>query len=160
DGGAGPEGEAGSEARWTCRLRKVISGGQTAADIAGVRVASLHGLETGGTMPKGFRTLRGPRTHYAWLYGMRSHESPDYPPRTQANVADSDATLRFAWRWDSPGELCTLRAIQAAGKPYLDVDITAPPEPASVAQWLIDRGIGVLNVAGNSENTVPGIEDF
>ena len=29
-----------------------------------------------------------------------------------------------------------------------------------MAQWICDRGIEVLNVAGNSEQSVPGIEDF
>jgi hypothetical protein len=142
------------------KLRKVISGGQCGADIAGVRAARLHGLETGGTMPKGFRTLDGLRTHYAWLYGMREHWSPDYPPRTWDNVRNSDATLRFAAHWDSPGELLTLKAITTVDKPYFDVDITSSVPPATVAWWIAASGIEVLNVAGNTQRTAPGIEDF
>jgi RNA polymerase sigma factor (sigma-70 family) len=40
-------------------VRKVISGGQTGADQAGLFAAEAFGIETGGWMPKGFLTLAG-----------------------------------------------------------------------------------------------------
>jgi Circularly permutated YpsA SLOG family len=38
---------------------KIISGGQTGADQAGWRAAKACGLETGGWMPKGWKTELG-----------------------------------------------------------------------------------------------------
>lgn len=145
-------------------VKKVISGGQTGADIAGLIAAKKLGLETGGTMPKGFRTLKGPRPEYARLYGVKEHASYAYPPRTECNVKDSDGTIRFATNWDSAGERCTLKLIKKHGKPFLDVAPNADPfdfitHPLA-KRWIQDNNIQILNVAGNSEETSPGIAKF
>lgn len=42
-------------------IEKVISGGQTGADVGGVLAARLHHIKTGGWMPKGWKTLNGAR---------------------------------------------------------------------------------------------------
>ena len=150
-------------------LKIIRSGGQTGADIAGVRAAKKSGkLEYCGLMPKGFKTLDGPKPEYATEYNMKEHSSPSYPPRTFENVRDSDATMRFAVNMESAGEKCTLKAIVQYHKPHFDVHITntssfsLPPanHPKTAAQWLRDRGVICLNIAGNSEKTAPGIESF
>lgn len=137
---------------------KVISGGQTGADIAGLRVADRFGLETGGWIPKGFRTTAGPRPEYERLYGMKEDVSQDYVPRTIRNVADSDGTVRLAANFQSPGEKCTLRAIKDLHKPYFDVDLTDQRPPVEMGQWLQENKIYVLNVAGNAVTTYPEAE--
>ena len=77
------------------KLKKVISGGQTGADQTGVEEASLMGLQTGGTMPKGFRTDVGPMRAWAEKYGLTEHPDPSYVPRTRDNAKNSDVTLWF-----------------------------------------------------------------
>jgi hypothetical protein len=149
-------------------LIKIISGGQNGVDIAAVRAAKASGLEYGGTMPAGWRTLAGPRPHYATEYSMTEHKSAAYPPRTYQNVSDADGTLRIAVDLDSTGEKCTLKAIVAYGKPHFDVhvgdvskfEIVEAYHPKTVAAWIVENGIRILNVAGNSEKTAPGIEVF
>jgi hypothetical protein len=141
-------------------LIQVISGGQTGADLGGLIAAKACGLATGGWMPKGFRTLDGPRPDLAREYGLQEHPSPHYPPRTRRNVQLSDATLRFARHWQTPGEQATLRYLVRHGKPFLDVDVGSPPPPAEVADWLRVQNVRIINVAGNSERSVPGIEAF
>jgi hypothetical protein len=42
-------------------VRKIISGGQTGADQAGLAVAKRLGISTGGFMPKGLLTAAGPQ---------------------------------------------------------------------------------------------------
>jgi hypothetical protein len=37
-------------------VTKVISGGQSGADLGGLRAAKVLGIQTGGSMPKGFLT--------------------------------------------------------------------------------------------------------
>jgi putative molybdenum carrier protein len=145
-------------------LAKVISGGQSGVDVAALRAAKRAGLQTGGWMPSGFRTLDGDRPEYAAEYGMVEHESRLYPPRTGRNVAKSDATLRLAVDFESAGERCTLAAIRRHRRPHLDVPFhrrgsiwTTDVTPSAVAAWIVATRVLVLNVAGNSEQTAPGI---
>lgn len=141
-------------------IEYVISGGQTGADYAGVEAARLHGIKTGGWMPAGFRTLKGPRPEYYEKYGMREHTSYAYPPRTRLNVKCSDATLRFATNFDSAGEKCTARAIEELNKLSFDIHVKNAQAPEKIARWINGSNVKILNVAGNSEETSPGIEKF
>jgi hypothetical protein len=137
-------------------LRKIISGGQTGADQAGLVVAKRFGLETGGIMPKGWKTLEGPRPDFANLYGLREHASENYVPRTYENARDGDATVRLAGTFESRGEICTLKAIQNYDKPHFDVDLSDPPPVTNFVEWLTKNNVAVLNVAGNAEQTYKG----
>jgi hypothetical protein len=141
-------------------LVRVISGGQTGADRAALAAARAAGIATGGWMPKGFRALDGPRPEFAQLYGVKEHASDRYPPRTARNVQESDCTLRFATDWNSRGEVLTLKLCERYGRPHLDVTVGGDTTPAAVAAWLGTKAVRVLNVAGNSERTAPGIEAF
>jgi hypothetical protein len=136
-------------------LEKVISGCQSGADLAGVTSAKRNGKQTGGWMPKGYRNQFGYFPEYQEMFNVVEHESPDYPPRTEFNVANSDGTIRFAVRWSSAGERLTLRLIKKHKKPHLDVTRKITPE--DVVAWIEQNNIRVLNVAGNSERTAPGI---
>lgn len=151
-------------------IAKVISGGQVGADIAALRAAKKLGIETGGWMPKGFRTLKGSRYEYEDLYEMWEHEDHRYPPRTYANVEMADATLRIAVTFNSPGERCTLAAIEQFKKPHLDVKLPAglydvlsrvSITPRAVRKWLGLHAVKILNVAGNArEDIEPIVEQF
>lgn len=88
---------------------------------------------------------------------MKEHARNGYPPRTEANVREADCTLRLARSFSSAGERCTLNAIRWCGRPYLDVVWKVEADPAAVAEWLRQMNPQVLNVAGNSEVTAPGI---
>jgi hypothetical protein len=141
-------------------LDKVMSGGQTGADIAGLKVAREFNIPTGGWIPRGFLTQDGYKPEYKDLYNLTQHKSDKYPPRTFSNVRDSDGTMRFASDWDSSGEICTLKGIIQYRKPYFDVDI-ARLDPLSVARaihWLNVHKIKILNVAGNAAKTCPYAE--
>ena len=143
---------------------KIISGGQTGVDIAGLMAAKVCGLETGGFAPTGWRTQDGSRPELGTLYGLTQHSSSSYPPRTWANVQAADATLRIANKWHSAGESCTLGAIVRFNKPYLDIMYPWPDDKEQevvdkIFAWLAKVKPAVLNIAGNSEKTCPGIED-
>ena len=90
--------------------RKVISGGQTGADQAGLIVAQRFGIPTGGWMPRGWKTATGANPQLAEAFGLREHTG-DYADRTAANVRDSDGTIRFAGSFRIFGERCTLKWI-------------------------------------------------
>ena len=141
-------------------LRKVISGGQTGADQAGLRVGDEFGMEMGGWMPKGFTTLDGPRPDLAEKYNLKEHDHPSYVPRTYRNAKTADGTIRLAGDFTSRGEKCTLNAIRQFKKPHIDVDLKDPRPPSEVADWIKENNIEVLNVAGNAETTFPGTGDL
>lgn len=141
-------------------LERVISGGQTGADRAGLIAARAAGLPAGGWMPLGFRADDGDHPEFAQRFGCEEMDSRKYPPRTAMNVKMSDGTLRFATNWDSAGERLTFKLCEKYGKPYLDVTPGGETTPAEVAAWIAAQGIRILNVAGNSERTAPGIQEF
>ena len=76
-------------------LHKVISGGQTGSDQAGLIAAARFGIATGGWMPRGFETADGPNPRLAERFGLREHTG-GYVERTSTNVRDSDGTIRIA----------------------------------------------------------------
>lgn len=139
-------------------IRKIISGGQTGADIGGLYVAKVLGLETGGHIPKGFLTQKGRKYEYGPIFGLVETESETYPERTELNVLNSDGTVRFAEFWESPGERCTKKYIDKHNKPHWDVKDLS--DISSFLTWIKENNIQVLNVAGNSERTSPGIQSL
>ena len=146
-------------------VTKIISGGQNGADIAGLKFAKWIGLKTGGWIPNGFRTIDGNKPEYAELYNLKETIPRYYPPRTAMNVKSSDATIWFASNWSSGGEILTKNMCIRYNKPYFDVcvntfqDLGIPVTPPwELAAWLTEHNVKVLNIAGNSEQTSPGIE--
>ena len=130
--------------------RKVISGGQTGADQAGLIVARRFGIPTGGWMPRGWKTATGANPQLAEEFGLREHTG-DYADRTAANVRDSDGTIRFAGSFRTFGELCTMKWINYYGRPYIDIDIRSHRPVIEVVEWMRENNVRVLNVAGNTE---------
>jgi hypothetical protein len=137
-------------------LDRVVSGGQTGADLAGWRAAKLCGLPTGGWMPLGFLTEDGARPEFAGLYGATEMSTDDHPTRTRKNVFESSATTWFG-SLDSPGYLTTERACLEYGRSMFKV-AEGENQPADVVAWLRVNGFRVLNVAGHRESRNPGIE--
>lgn len=137
-------------------IERIISGGQSGADQAGLRAARAVGIPTGGSVPKGWLTEDGPAT---WLaeWGLKEHWSDKYPPRTKQNVIDSDATIWFG-RGDSRGYGCTRRAALDEARLWFEVGLSDEPVyPRQVADWIRENDIRVLNVAGNRASVSPGI---
>ena len=142
-------------------IEKIISGGQIGADQAGLRVARAKDIATGGWAPKDFMTLAGPDPELETIYGLEALEESGYTFRTHANVNHSDATVRFAHNFNSPGERCTYRAIRRHNKPWFDVTIAMNedyaqmlPDPYTFAAWLVGHEVKVLNVAGNASRDI------
>jgi len=128
------------------KLSKVISGGQSGADRAGLECAKSLGLMTGGTAPKGYRTEKGPDPSLK-EFGLDESIDSSYVPRTRANVRNSDATLWFG-NTNSPGYYCTLKATKDWGKPF----IVNPTDLRDIAE-----NYTTINIAGNRASTNPSV---
>ncbi len=132
------------------KLEKVISGGQTGADIGGLRGAVAAGISTGGIAPKGWKTEAGTNPNLA-IYGLIESTSSDYNIRTRLNIRDADGTAIFG-DITSPGSKLTLAYCKKSDKPY-----TVNPTVEQLVQFITTHRIKTLNVAGNRESKSPGI---
>jgi putative molybdenum carrier protein len=141
---------------------RIISGGQTGADLGALEAARQMGVPTGGTAPKGYRTETGPQPALLRAYGLVENESVAYARRTEANVAAADATLALGAHLDR-GSALTVTICRRLGRPHRLVPDLSDDAAAATAAWLIEehRRVGrplTLNVAGPRESREPGIE--
>ena len=137
-------------------ITKIISGGQSGADQAGLAAAKVLRLDTGGTAPTGFRTEKGyERRILKDLYNLVEGipDSTIYNKRMRQNIIDSDGTVIFG-DIKSPGSKLTISICKQLKKSYL-----INPTKVSFKAWGVFKNIQVLNVAGNRESKNPGIYD-
>ena len=71
-------------------IKKIISGGQTGVDRAGLDVAIELGIPYGEWIPKGRRTENGSLPEW---YHLQEMTTASYLERTEKNILDSDGTL-------------------------------------------------------------------
>ena len=129
-------------------IKKIVSGGQTGADQAGLDFAIEHGIPHGGWIPKGRLTEAGPLPE---LYQLQEMPTKSYPKRTEKNVLDSDGTLIVSHRPMKGGTLLTWNLAKKHGKPCLHVDFsvqTVEDAARLLRDWVEVNGVEVLNVAG------------
>lgn len=139
------------------RIIKVISGGQTGADRAGLDAARDAGITTGGHAPLHYRT-QGGNDYTLKELGLIEDPSFAYQPRTQKNVQNSDGTLIIGLNVNSPGCGLTQRYCSKHGKPQFLVKLSTDGVTPFTAQqlsdavaWVQENNIAVLNIAGNRE---------
>lgn len=153
----------------TRRPRRLVSGGQTGVDRAALDAALAAGLPHGGWVPAGRRAEDGPVP--ARYRGLRELASPDYAPRTEANVVDSDGTLILCDGAPTGGTALTARLARRHGRPLLVLDLSdlrdtedAADQAAvldahrrAVRAWLDAHAVDVLNVAGPRASGAPDL---
>lgn len=136
-------------------IRRIISGGQTGADRAGLDFALAHNIPIGGWCPKGRRAEDG---IVPGRYPLQEHPHPAYQPRTIQNILEADFTVVFARSPLSPGSRFTLNQCQRHGKKHLWLANFPDAETDASCLNAALRGFdGVLNVAGSRESKCPGI---
>ena len=141
-------------------LRKIVSGGQTGADRAGLDWAIRRGLAHGGWCPKGREAEDGP---IARRYNLAETSSEDYSQRTEWNVRDSGGTAVFSISKElRGGSLLTIELAARLNKPV--IHLWARDGRTNHAQalrsFIEDFGISVLNVAGPRASEEPGVYRF
>lgn len=142
------------------KITKIISGGQTGADRAGLDVAIALGLEHGGWVTKGRRAEDGTVPD---RYEMTETGHREYDERTLLNVRDSDATLilypdraRTKWGGLKGGTKLTQYDARLLRKHVLVVDPYGS-RYLDTRRWLDTYPIETLNIAGPRESKQPGI---
>lgn len=132
---------------------KIMSGGQTGADRAGLDWAIGHGFAHGGWCPKGRRSEEGTIDSG---YLLLETPTANYLQRTEWNVRDSDVTLIFTLveKLDG-GSKRTADFAERLGRPWLHVHPRVHPK--YVARFLAKHQVKCVNIAGKRESSAPGI---
>src|ERR1700755_3417250 len=137
--------------------RLVISGGQTGADRGGLDAALEVGVPVGGWAPQGWRSERG-KIPERYRAHMREADSSDYDDRTRRNIEDADGTLVVSLRPAlTGGSLKTKEIAERRGQAFLHVvastdAVDREVQARGILEWIVDRKIGALNVAGPRES--------
>lgn len=138
-------------------VERVVSGGQTGVDRAGLDAAIACGLAHGGWCPRGRRAEDGT---VPARYRLRATTSPEYYVRTDRNVRDSDGTVVLCAGEPAGGSALTLEYAAKRGRPALVLDLDEVSPEAAAAKlraWIAEHAIAALNVAGPRESTCPGL---
>ena len=139
-------------------VKKIISGGQTGADRAGLDAAIDLNMDYGGSIPKGRRTEDGTLPdRYGKIIEL---DTPNYPARTEKNVVDSDATVIFTYTEMGSGSVLTIELAKKHNKPYLHINLEDKRNGDAireVSEWFDKVKPEVLNVAGSRESGAKGI---
>lgn len=138
-------------------IEKIISGGQTGVDQAGLDFAIERGIPHGGAVPRGRKSEAGP---IPAKYQMTELPSDGYPPRTEANIRASDATVLFTSGPinGEPGCLLTAKLCLEAKKPYVVINLRDDEQDGvKKLRELLLPGVKILNVAGPRGSHKPDV---
>jgi len=140
-------------------LNRIISGGQTGADRAGLDAAMASGFPAGGYCPEGRRAEDGVIAERYQLEEIKG----GYRQRTRRNVAESDATLIVYSGMPEGGTALTIEFCLKLKKPFklIDMELVSDHEAArALGAFLHDQGVSCLNVAGPRESGCPGVHAY
>lgn len=141
------------------KIEKIISGGQTGADQAGLLAAEELGIQTGGTAPLGYRTETGVNLELRDRFGLSESFSKSYGVRTARNVVDSDATVILAYNERSTGTNLTIKLCRQHNKPYIVLNPQNRDHQAQFVDFLNATNPSIINIAGNRESVANGIKE-
>ena len=138
----------------TCRLERIVSGGQTGVDRAALDVALERGLPCGGWCPRGRLAEDGVIPS---RYPLTEALTTSYSNRTELNVRDSDATLIVVHGPLRGGTALTKRQAEKLGRPVLVVDPLVAGTIELAAEWIVTRRVKTLNIAGPRASSGRGV---
>lgn len=149
-------------------LEKIVSGGQTGVDRAGLDSAIYLEIPYGGWCPKGrideLGTIPSKYNQLIEILCQVSSEKENYDTRTKLNIRDSDGTLILVPSMPLPsnikdGTILTITEVSHQNKPYLVVNLSSLKEDniSKCMEWIRSNNIHTLNIAGPRESTCPGI---
>lgn len=136
-------------------VKKVISGGQTGVDRAGLDAAIESNIEHGGFAPKRRIAEDGMIPD---KYNLQELPKGGYPARTKKNVESSNGTLIFCQGKPKTGTKLTADYAKRINKPFLVLDVDAVNIHTAarlIQEWVKKEKIEILNVAGPRQSTAP-----
>ena len=135
-------------------ITKIVSGGQTGVDRAGLDVALALQIPCGGWCPKGRLAEDGVIPDD---YPLTETPSERYDQRTEWNVRDSEGTLVINMGELSSGTLYTVQKAKALKKPFLVAQVDQEMDCGAINEWFEEHDIQILNIAGPRQSKYPDI---
>ena len=140
---------------WFFPLERIVSGGQTGADRAGLDVALMNHFPYGGWCPKGRLAEDGAIPD---AYDLKETPSASYLQWTEWNVRDSDGTVIFTMAPTlSGGSKRTADFADKHGRPFLHIDSSNSDGTTEFLEFVDTHEIRVLNVAGSRSSKEPAL---
>jgi hypothetical protein len=138
-------------------IKRIVSGGQTGVDRASLDVAIKLGIDHGGWIPRGRLTESG---ELPQKYHLTETSSPQYSVRTEKNVVAAEGTLIISHGPLTGGSGYTREMAVKHGRPWLHMDLNqmaAFHAATAINNWILQKEIEILNVAGPRASEDPGI---
>lgn len=132
-------------------INKIVSGGQTGADMGGLLAGEFLHIPVSGFCPDGYIDENGYNSEFIPRFNLEKRG--DLTKRTLENVINSDFTLIFSKNINSTGTQQTIRFCEENCKPYYLV------KSLFGLKSFLSKANGILNVAGNRESVSPGIQN-
>lgn len=138
---------------------KIISGGQTGADRAGLDFAIAHEIPHGGWCPKGRRAEDGKIDE---KYLLKETPNSNYLQRNEWNVRDSDATVIFTMTATlGTGSKKTQDYAKKQKKPVLHLARSMAGDHGRVLNSFLNaHRVKTLNIAGSRGSNEPEVAEF
>ena len=143
-------------------IEKIISGGQTGVDQAGLLIAEELKIPIGGWCPKGGLDENGVCVLNIYP-SLRESTTSNPDERTKLNIRDSDGTLIIIpclplHETIQDGTRVTIAEVKLQGKPHLIINLADSGDAVDkIREWLSRENINILNIAGPRESSSPGI---
>lgn len=143
------------EQEWS--LERIVTGGQTGADLGALFAASASEIETGGYAPHNYRTEDGPAE---WLVDFGLLEGGIYRDQYGFNIADdiSDGSIIFGKLTGGCSIMREIIKMQHKKVLY----IAGPPfvfRPDECATWMRSNQARKVHIGGNKESKTPGMQE-
>lgn len=144
-------------------LYKIISGGQTGADMGGLLAARDCGFVTGGYTAKGFLNENGHVDKRLQMSLGLQDLNLTYPQRTLKNVQMAQKTLIVFRDPDTAGTKLTQQYVENENKSYYPFLMTYDQMLYNIQKYnllVFLQDVTILNVAGNRESMANGIQKY
>ena len=128
---------------------KIVSGGQTGADRAGLDFAIECGISRGGWCPKERKAIDGPIDS---RYQLTETPTGNYLQRTEWNARDSEATVIFRLTEKlAGGSKRTAEFATKHGKPWIHIHAKMARPENLLDDFMTKHTVTILNIAGSRE---------
>jgi hypothetical protein len=138
-------------------VKKIISGGQTGADLAALDFAIKYSIPHGGLISKGRKAEAKPIPD---KYQLQEIPTASFAERTEKNILETEGTLIFSRGTPTGGTAYTLQMAKKHKRPcwHADVHLALSFDNASlIVSWIETHKIEVLNIAGPRGSEDPDI---